>query len=520
MLRELDSGRLAVAGHGGGEIPRRVEALLPRSARADRSAGLSRSGNGSADRMADDSREAWQAEFARWYRAGYPQLVAEQLALRGDERQARAAVRAAFLDAWQRWHVVRDLPDPVGWVASCARRLPGVARRRPNEAWGGGLARRAALEPVEAALLDALGQLPEVQRWTLVPHHMAEVSAEQLAEEQGAPLPTVQVRLAHGRLALARWLDGLASPGNAVVDAARWTSGPIEDWATHRLRRLGQALASAAEVEPLASVLGGSTWRRRATVGAAGAVLLSGALGVALATNLSLSPVDLSFLRSGSVGNAVPAAPTVAPAEPSLPAPDPAQPSNAAPLPLPGTGAGAGGVPGVPAPAPAIGPGGSAGSSSSDSDDDHDSSDHDSSDDNSSDHDRSDRHHDRDRGTDDDHGPRWSAGYRPGMPPGDWWSFYPGPPRPPGQGQDQHRGGQDQHPGGSGRAENPDRRDSPGQHDSQPDGHEASSNQDHSQDHGRDQDHGQGSSGQDSGSGSRSDQGRGQRADHAPGQSH
>jgi hypothetical protein len=330
------------------------------------------------------------------------------------------------------------------------------------------------------------------------------VSAEQLAEEQGASLPTVQVRLAHGRLALARWLDGLASPEKTVVDAARWTSGPIEDWASHRLRRLGQALATAAEVEPLASVLGGSTWRRRATVGAAGAVLLSGALGVALATNLSLSPVDLSFLRSGSMGNAGPAAPTVAPAEPSLPGPDAAQPSNSAPLPLPGTDAGLGGVPAVPGAAPATGPAGSAGADSSDGDDDHDSSD-----DDSSDNDRSDRHHDRDRGTDGDHGPRWSAGYRPGMPPGDWW-FYPGPPRPPGHDQDQHRGDHDQHAGGSDRAENTDRRDSQGQHDSRPEGYEASANQDRSQDHGRD--HG---GDQDRGQGSGSDQ----HADHGPGQS-
>lgn len=502
MLRELDSGRQAAAEHGGGEIPRRVEfprqaeAALPGSARSGGSGGLSRSVNGSAARVADDSREAWQAEFARWYRAGYPQLVAEQLALRGDERQARAAVRAAFLDAWQRWHVVRDLPDPVDWVATCARGVPGVARRRPTEAWGGGLAARAALQPVEAALLDALGQLPEVQRWTLVPHHMAEVSAEQLAEEQGAPLPTVQVRLAHGRLALARWLDGLASREKAVVDAARWTSGPIEDWASHRLRRLGQALATAAEVEPLASVLGGSTWRRRATVGAAGAVLLSGALGVTLATNLSLSPVDLSFLESGSVGNTAPAAPAAAPAGPSLPAPDPAQPSNSGPLPLLGTGAGLGGVPAVPGTTPATGSAGSAGADSSDGDD--------SSDDDSSDNDRSDRHHDRDRVTDGDHGPRWSAAYRPGMPPGDWW-FYPGSPRPPGQDQDQHRGDQGQHARGSERAENTDGRDSQAQHDSRSDGYEAS-NQDHSQDHGRDQDHGQGS-------------GSGQHAAHGPGQS-
>lgn len=277
------------------------------------------------------ARSSRHTEFDRFYRSTYPRLVAQQHAVLGSRERAHIATLDAFIRAWLHWKTVRALPDPTSWLRQAAKR--GSSPRRQRE-WLGNPdlepAPQPALNPSNLAVLNALGKLPEVQRRTLVLRHMAGLGPVELAQEEGDSVGAVRNRLAHGHLALARWLGAdRQDQADGIPDTVRWTTGGIEEWAGRELAYLAYGLTPASGIQPISAIFNEALRRQRATTLAAAAVVLVGGLGASIAGALSI----------GSAGSAVSSLSTHRPtsalpdqADP-VPAPLPPPPP---PVPLPG----------------------------------------------------------------------------------------------------------------------------------------------------------------------------------------
>jgi len=152
------------------------------------------------------------ADFDAFYLATSRRVLGHVYAVTGNLAEAEDAVAEAYLRAWNHWRSVRAADSPEAWV----RR---VATRAAISAWRKAMNRvrahhRAAtdealddLSPDHVALVDALRRIPLAQRRTIVLHHLAGLSVEQVAREMGCPAGTVKARLARGRQALARQLS-------------------------------------------------------------------------------------------------------------------------------------------------------------------------------------------------------------------------------------------------------------------------------------------------------------------------
>lgn len=149
-------------------------------------------------------------DFDAFYRATSRSLLAQLYALTGDWAEAQDCLQEAYARAWQRWSTVQQLDVPAAWVRVVGLRLARSRWRRAQQALA--LHRRDRLTDVEGpspdavALATALRRLPEVQRRTLVLHHLADLSVADVAAETGVPVGTVKARLSRGRAALAQLL--------------------------------------------------------------------------------------------------------------------------------------------------------------------------------------------------------------------------------------------------------------------------------------------------------------------------
>jgi RNA polymerase sigma-70 factor, ECF subfamily len=152
-------------------------------------------------------------DFEVFYTAHYGRLVGQLLALLGDLAEAEDAVQEAFARASVRWRWLRAYDAPDAWVRRVAFNLARSSLRRTRTR----LRATARLRPpaevpaASAEVLDmiaALRRLPLRQREALVLHYLAGLPVDQVARQLGVPVGTVKSRLARGRAALARRLDG------------------------------------------------------------------------------------------------------------------------------------------------------------------------------------------------------------------------------------------------------------------------------------------------------------------------
>lgn len=156
-------------------------------------------------------------EFDAFYHENFAAITTTIYAMIGDVEEAQDAVQEAFIRAWdRRAHLQasqRDGQSPQAWVRTVAYRL-AVSRWRRVRA---GLRLHTHLratapthipEPQvhHVALVAALKQLPAAQRRSIVLHHLADMSVEQVAAETGQPVGTVKAQLSRGRLALRQLL--------------------------------------------------------------------------------------------------------------------------------------------------------------------------------------------------------------------------------------------------------------------------------------------------------------------------
>ena len=155
-------------------------------------------------------------------RSGWVWRLARSLC--ADEHQADDLVQDAFVVAWRRgatgagWlsGLVRNLARRAGRDGRRRRRRERVACQPESVPGPGDTAERVALQ---RRLVDAVLELEEPYRTTLVQRYLDELPPRAIARAQGVPLETVNTRLTRGRAQLRRRLD--AESG----DRQAWLSG-------------------------------------------------------------------------------------------------------------------------------------------------------------------------------------------------------------------------------------------------------------------------------------------------------
>ncbi len=160
-----------------------------------------------------------QADFDEFFAASYPRVISQVYAMIGDRDEAEECVQEAFVRAWQHRRQFDNVQHPEAWVRTTAYRLAVSrwrrvvrGRRPPDRA----VARTGVSPDVSenhVALVEALRKLPEAQRRTIVLHHIADLSVDEVARELGAPVGTIKTRLSRGRAALATLLTDAVSEG-------------------------------------------------------------------------------------------------------------------------------------------------------------------------------------------------------------------------------------------------------------------------------------------------------------------
>ncbi|MFD2766380.1 SigE family RNA polymerase sigma factor [Micromonospora eburnea] len=150
--------------------------------------------------------------FEEFYRTTRQRVVMVLYALGGDLAEAQDAAQEAYVRAWQRWSQISGYDDPEAWVRTVGYRL--LVNRWRKIRNGLVAYRRHGPQPAvgppsenTVALVAALRQLPAEQRQTVVLHHLADLSVDEIAEQTDTPSGTVKARLARGRKALAALLD-------------------------------------------------------------------------------------------------------------------------------------------------------------------------------------------------------------------------------------------------------------------------------------------------------------------------
>jgi RNA polymerase sigma-70 factor (ECF subfamily) len=170
----------------------------------------------------DDAQEAIREAYQAYYR----RLVATLYGLTADYAEAQDLVQEAYARALARPKAFLDVADPEAWLRTVAVNLARTRWRRrrlldtmirtgrvaptPESVPGA--------DPTRVLLVAALAKLSRPTRETIVLHHIADMSVQEVADQLGVPVGTVKARLSRGRAALAEILDE-ARPAAAVPAA-------------------------------------------------------------------------------------------------------------------------------------------------------------------------------------------------------------------------------------------------------------------------------------------------------------
>ncbi len=150
-------------------------------------------------------------EFDEFYAGTAHRIVRQMFLLTGDLSEAEDVVHEAYERARLRWDSVQRAGSPEAWVRTVARRLAVSRWRKARNAalaWHrhGPPTDRPGLDALNVDLVAALKTLPEKQRVSIVLHHLADLSVEQVAAETGQGVSAVKAQLTRGRAALAALL--------------------------------------------------------------------------------------------------------------------------------------------------------------------------------------------------------------------------------------------------------------------------------------------------------------------------
>jgi RNA polymerase sigma-70 factor (ECF subfamily) len=165
----------------------------------------------------DEAQEAIREAYQAYYR----RLVATLYGLTADYAEAQDLVQEAYARALARPKTFLDVADPEAWLRTVAVNLARTRWRRrrlldtmirtgrvtptPESVPGA--------DPTRVLLVAALAKLSRPTRETIVLHHIADMSVQEVAEQLGIPVGTVKARLSRGRALLAELLhDGAPTP--------------------------------------------------------------------------------------------------------------------------------------------------------------------------------------------------------------------------------------------------------------------------------------------------------------------
>lgn len=142
-------------------------------------------------------------QFDAFYAEARQRLLLQAFALTGDLGAARSSVRDAFIAAWHHWHKVSRQADPEAWVRPLA--WAHAQRRHTAHFWH----REGSLAAEHRATLDALDELPGVQRRALLLRVLAGLEVEAFSHELGLPptSATRQLKLAAAQFAIHRDIE-------------------------------------------------------------------------------------------------------------------------------------------------------------------------------------------------------------------------------------------------------------------------------------------------------------------------
>lgn len=205
-------------------------------------------------RLQRRSSRAGAEEFDELYIAERRALLLQAFALTGDLAAATAAARDAFVAAWHHWDKVSRHEDPMEWVRP--RAWSSAHRRHTARPWH----RERTLGPEQVEVLEALHELPELDRRLLVLDVLARLPLADAAREVGLK-----------RDRAARLL-AMAKVGTAV------TLGVPPERLDEKLSLLDDALSRSRLPRPPAVRRSGIKRRRTHTL-AAGLVLAGLTLG-------------------------------------------------------------------------------------------------------------------------------------------------------------------------------------------------------------------------------------------------
>jgi RNA polymerase sigma-70 factor (ECF subfamily) len=145
--------------------------------------------------------------FEAFVDAGTARFFGALRLLTRDRAEAEDLMQDAYLRVWERWHHVRSLEDPTGYLYRTALNLHRKRRRRAAVAIRHAIrpkAPRDHLEEVESRdeVLRALATLTPRQRTSLVLMDLLNHSSEEAARLMGVKATTVRVLASQGRAAL------------------------------------------------------------------------------------------------------------------------------------------------------------------------------------------------------------------------------------------------------------------------------------------------------------------------------
>ncbi|MCZ4498012.1 MAG: hypothetical protein JWQ74_565 [Marmoricola sp.] len=147
-------------------------------------------------------------EFDEFYVSTRRRLVLTTFALTGDLVATRSAVRDAYVAARHHWDKVGASEDPESWVRP--RAWSAAQRRHTVRPWH----RERHVTSEQAAVLEALHQLPDSQRRALVLSHLTDLPLDAIGRELSQPLSRLEVLFDEATRSVA---EALACPPTEIA---------------------------------------------------------------------------------------------------------------------------------------------------------------------------------------------------------------------------------------------------------------------------------------------------------------
>jgi len=200
-------------------------------------------------------------DFAEFYAVHFHEVARQLYVYLDDHAEAQDIAQEAFSRAFSRWHKVGGYEHPLAWVRTVAWHLATSRLRHLRVVWRHSAGVRAdhidGPSPDRVALVEALKTLPPKHRLALVLHHLAQMSAAEIAAQVGVAEGTVRSWLSRGRAKLAVQLgDGGWREAQRVAFRPAGTAAIAREVkARKRLRRSGVVAAGVAVILAAAAAI-------------------------------------------------------------------------------------------------------------------------------------------------------------------------------------------------------------------------------------------------------------------------